>query len=130
MQKVLLVDDSLSYRIRLKEGLMDAGYQVIEAENGRDGLGILRDDQSIAFVVCDLNMPVLNGFGMLREGNDQGVLRDLPVIMLTTEGSRELKEEGKKLGVKAWISKMHTPKDAQLVAMAIDHILGKNRKAS
>jgi len=105
MSKVILVvDDSASVRQVVGIALKGAGYTVIEACDGRDALKKL-DGQKINLVVSDVNMPNMDGISFVKEMKQNASYKFTPVIMLTTEGADEKKQEGKAAGAKAWIVK-------------------------
>lgn len=105
---ILIIDDSASIRQVVGMTLRSAGYTVIEAEDGRDGLAKL-DVQKINLVISDVNMPNLDGIGFLREMKQKPDYRFTPVIMLTTEGAEDKKLEGQAAGAKAWVVKPFQP---------------------
>lgn len=101
---ILLVDDSASLRQVLGDLLEVAGYQVISAAHGLEALTKAKD-KSIDLVLCDVNMPVMGGIEFVNEFTKQQGCNDVPVIMLTTEADRELKNAAKEAGAKGWIIK-------------------------
>ena len=114
MAKVILtVDDSASVRQMVKFTLTDAGYSVIEAVDGKDALSKLT--HSVNLVITDLNMPNLDGIGLIRGLRANPLCKGLPVIMLTTESQQAKKLEGKAASATGWIVKPFAP--AQLVAV-------------
>jgi len=109
---ILIVDDSYSLRAAVRIALRDAGYEIVEAEDGKQALACL-DGRRYHLVISDVNMPNLDGFGFVAEMKKNAAYRYTPVIMLTTEDGREKKERGREAGVKAWVVKPFVP--AQLV---------------
>jgi two-component system, chemotaxis family, chemotaxis protein CheY len=107
MAKILIIDDSASMRQMVTFTLQDAGHDVVEAEDGRDGLAKLTDDA--AMVITDLNMPNMNGIDFIREVRNGSVNSFVPIIMLTTESEDAKKNEGKEAGATGWIVKPFTP---------------------
>lgn len=105
MKTVLIVDDSRSIRNEVAEALTPAGYRVTEAEDGLDALSRLAEDENIALVVLDVNMPGMNGLDVLERIQKDYPLRNLAVLMLTTEAERTLVERAKKAGAKGWLLK-------------------------
>src|ERR1039458_486461 len=104
MAKVILtVDDSSSVRQMVKFTLADAGYTVIEAVDGNDALAKLA--QPVNLVITDLNMPNLDGIGLIRKVRALPSCKGLPIIMLTTESQESRKLEGKAAGATGWIEK-------------------------
>jgi two-component system, chemotaxis family, chemotaxis protein CheY len=105
MAKIILcVDDSASIRQMVKLTLSGAGYQVVEANDGADGLAKARAS-IVNLVLTDLNMPVMNGLGLIRELRKLPAYRGVPIIFLTTESKPALKLEAKAAGATAWITK-------------------------
>jgi len=114
MAKVILtVDDSASVRQMVKFTLSDAGYSVIEAVDGMDGLAKL--SSPVNLVITDLNMPNLDGIGLIRSVRANPAWKGLPILMLTTESQEARKLEGKAAGATGWIVKPFTPQ--QIVAV-------------
>jgi two-component system chemotaxis response regulator CheY len=105
---IMVVDDSASLRQVVGIALKGAGYDVIE---GRDGLDALSKctGQKINLVVCDVNMPNMDGFAFVKEFKALAAYRFTPVIMLTTETQEAKKREGQAAGAKAWLSKPFKP---------------------
>jgi two-component system chemotaxis response regulator CheY len=94
--------------------LKDAGYAVVEAVDGEDALEKLATT-SIDMVITDLNMPKLDGIGLIREVRKRPDSRFVPIIMLTTESQESKKQEGKSAGASGWIVKPFKPQ--QLLAV-------------
>src|ERR1051325_11458204 len=107
-KRILVVDDSTSVRTVAGITLREAGYEVLEAANGQDGLAQLNGER-IHLVISDVNMPVLEGIGFLKEIKKHPNYRFTPVIMLTTESGEDKKQEGRAAGAKAWIVKPFQP---------------------
>jgi len=104
MAKVILtVDDSASVRQMVKFTLSGAGYGVIEAVDGADALTNLA--AVVNLVITDLNMPNLDGIGLIRRIRANPACKGLPIIMLTTESQAARKLEGKAAGATGWIVK-------------------------
>jgi len=102
--KVLVVDDSMMVRRQVGMALTAAGFAVVEATDGADALAKLSAHVDIGLVVCDVNMPRMNGLEFLEK-----VRAGLPVMMLTTEGQPELIQRAKALGAKGWLVKPFKP---------------------
>lgn len=108
-KKVLIVDDSSTVRQQVAMALASTGLEVLEAENGVDGLAKLETHDDVALVFCDVNMPRMNGLEMIALLRRIPKHVDLPVVMLTTESQAELMQEAKASGAKAWIIKPFKP---------------------
>ena len=104
MANILVVDDSTTFREELKRDLEEAGYTVVEAEDGEEGLKLALKG-NIDLIISDLNMPKMDGLAMCSHIREQGI--NTPVFMLTTQSNPELKAEATRLSVKAWIVKPH-----------------------
>ncbi|MCA1325310.1 response regulator [Herbaspirillum sp. alder98] len=107
-KSILIVDDSFSLRQTISIALKAAGYNVVEASDGRDALARL-DGRKFNLVISDLNMPNLDGLSFVREMKQMTAYRFTPVIMLTTESGEALKQEGKAAGIRAWVHKPFQP---------------------
>jgi two-component system chemotaxis response regulator CheY len=109
MKRVLVVDDSATVRQQVSLALTEAGYDVVEAIDGADGLDRIKGDKTIAMVISDVNMPKLNGIEMLEALKRDAVRPGLPVVMLTTEGQTALLDRAKAAGAKGWMVKPFNP---------------------
>lgn len=105
---ILAVDDSASIRQMVTFTLKGAGYDVIEAVDGVDGLAKL-DGADVGMVITDLNMPNLDGIGFIKKLRANPKTKFIPVIMLTTESQAEKKQAGKSAGATGWIVKPFKP---------------------
>jgi len=105
---VLVVDDSSAMRALLGVALRSAGFAVVEARDGRDALGKLADGP-VDLIVSDCIMPVMDGISFVRAVKQRPDLRDIPIIMLTTESQQAQIQQGRALGVQAWIVKPFRP---------------------
>lgn len=112
---ILIVDDSASIRQVVALTLRGAGYEVIEAHDGQDALSKLTG-QRVHLIISDVNMPVMNGIELLKQVKAHSTYKFTPVIMLTTESSDSMKEEGRAAGAKAWMVKPFKPE--QILAAA------------
>jgi len=106
---ILIVDDSSSLRTVVKIALQRAGYDVIEASDGRDGLAQLDKAGRVNLIVSDVNMPNMDGIAFVSQVKQHPRHKFTPVIMLTTEGQDAKKEQGCAAGAKAWIVKPFNP---------------------
>lgn len=105
---ILVVDDSASLRQVVSLTLKRAGYEVMEAGDGREALGKL-DGVRVNLIVSDVNMPNMDGIAMVQEIRKDPTNRFTPIIMLTTESQDAVKQKGKEAGVKAWMVKPFKP---------------------
>lgn len=105
---ILIVDDSASLRQVVKLALTGAGYQVLEAVHGKDGLDKLQKNR-VNLVISDVNMPEMDGITFVKEIKKLPACRFIPVIMLTTESEASKKAEGQAAGAKAWVVKPFQP---------------------
>jgi len=104
-QRVLVVDDSTVIRQQISSALTDAGYDVIEADSGDDGLRKIASNSDVRLVICDVNMPGKSGLDVLASLNESGLMARLSVLMLTSEVQAELLARAKRLGAKGWMVK-------------------------
>jgi two-component system, chemotaxis family, chemotaxis protein CheY len=119
-KKVLVVDDSPTVRQQVSLALKQAGFEVVEATDGADGVAKVGSDTSIGMVILDVNMPRMNGLEMLETIKANGQNAGLAVIMLTSEGQQSLIDRAKKAGAKGWIVK---PFKAELLVAAVKKLL-------
>jgi two-component system chemotaxis response regulator CheY len=117
-KKVLVVDDSQTVREQVGLALRQSGYEIVEAYDGVDG----RDkvDDSIGIVLCDVNMPRMNGLELLETLKRDDKTAHLPVVMLTTEGHPQMIERAKKAGAKGWIIK---PFKGEMLVAAVGKLI-------
>ncbi|MGL5501147.1 MAG: response regulator [Plesiomonas shigelloides] len=108
MKSILVVDDAGSIRFALNTLLTDAGFHVVEAEDGQDGLAQLSQHR-IHLIISDLNMPVMDGLAFLREVKAHPGFRYIPFVMLTTENTPELRQQGAEAGATVWLTKPFEP---------------------
>ena len=116
---ILTVDDSASVRQMVRFTLSEAGYSVIEAVDGKDALQKLVPE--VRLVITDLNMPNLDGIGLIREIRKNPLRKGLPILMLTTESQESRKQEGKTAGATGWIVKPFT---TQQILAVVKKVLG------
>ncbi|WP_407309135.1 response regulator [Pseudomonas sp. nanlin1] len=110
---ILVVDDSSSVRQVVSIALKGAGYDVIEACDGKDALRKLTG-QKVHLMISDVNMPNMDGITFVKEVKKLASYKFTPIIMLTTESQESKKQEGQAAGAKAWIVKPFQP--AQMMA--------------
>ncbi|MFO1369963.1 MAG: response regulator [Marinagarivorans sp.] len=103
MAKVLVVDDSSTVRNEVSSYLSAQGIEVSTAVDGLDGLSKIQQDPNLKLVLCDVNMPNMDGLTMVEKVKQSG--KNISIIMLTTESNPNMKQRGKDAGVKGWIVK-------------------------
>jgi two-component system chemotaxis response regulator CheY len=118
-ERVLIIDDSATVREQVKSTLGEAGYEVLEAVDGEDGLARIREG-ALSLVVCDVNMPNMNGIELLEKLRAEGRYGGLPILMLTTEGQPELIARAKALGARGWMVK---PVQSEQLALAVKKLI-------
>ncbi|HEY8354966.1 MAG TPA: response regulator [Methylophilaceae bacterium] len=106
---ILAVDDSGSLRQMVTFSLQSAGYEVVQAVDGQDGLNKAREIRA-DLVLTDQNMPVMDGLTLIRTLRTMSSYKDVPILMLTTESSDEMKAQGKAAGANGWLVKPFDPK--------------------
>ena len=116
----MTVDDSASVRQFISLTLEKAGYNVIEAKDGKDALSKLAG-KSVHMALVDLNMPNMNGIEFIKVVRAGKKNKFIPLVMLTTESQISKKQEGKAAGATGWIVKPFKPE--QLLAV-IKKLLG------
>ena len=110
---ILVIDDSASLRQVVRMALTGAGYDVLEAGDGKAALALM-DGRQVNMAVCDINMPIMNGIEFVKAAKQLPAYKFMPILMLTTESQDSKKEEGKAAGAKAWMVKPFSP--TQLVS--------------
>jgi len=105
---IMIIDDSASLRMVVSIALSEAGYDVLEAVDGKDALSKLKG-QKIHLMISDVNMPNMDGITYLKAVRQLPEYRFTPIIMLTTEAGEEKKREGQAAGARAWVVKPFKP---------------------
>ena len=105
---VLTVDDSRTIRDMLRVTLSAAGYAVLQAEDGQQGLDMLGDARPDV-IITDINMPRLDGYGFIAGVRACGDLRAVPILVLSTESDAEKKQRARAAGATGWIVKPFDP---------------------
>lgn len=101
---ILTVDDSRTMRDLLTSTLVQAGYSVLQAGDGAEGLQVL-ESKRVDAIITDINMPVLGGFGFIEKVRRDPEYRAIPILVLTTENSPAMKEKARKAGATGWLVK-------------------------
>ena len=111
---IMTVDDSASVRLMVNFTLKQLGYEIIEAANGIEALQKM-SKHHVHMLITDINMPELDGIGLVKRVRQDPQHRFIPIIILTTESQSEKKREGKEAGATGWIVKPFTPE--QLISV-------------
>jgi two-component system chemotaxis response regulator CheY len=114
VKKILVVDDSETVRHQVRQALAGGQYTIIECKDGIEGLETIRTSDDLMLVLCDVDMPRMNGLEMVTELQKRG--NSVPILMLTTEGDPALVKRAREAGCKGWIVKPFKP---QLLAVAV-----------
>jgi two-component system chemotaxis response regulator CheY len=104
----MTVDDSKTMRDMVSFTLKNAGYNILEAEDGEKGVQVA-NSSNVDLVITDLNMPNMNGLDLIRSLRSNPKYGSTPILMLTTEGDSSKKMEGKNAGATGWIVKPFQP---------------------
>ncbi|WP_336946225.1 response regulator [Asaia sp. BMEF1] len=104
--RVLTIDDSRTMQSMLRTALEGAGYDVIQGNDGVEGISVLEEaSPSPAVIITDINMPRLDGFGVIEAVRKMDRYKHLPIIVLTTESDQEKKARARAAGATGWIIK-------------------------
>ena len=131
MEKVIVIDDTSSIRNQVRTILTKQGFNVLEAENGKLGIDLIKENLDCALIIVDLNMPIMGGFEMLETLEEQDIGIEIPKVIFTTEGitdgenSQKIKEHGKDLGVKTWFTKPLTSKREDILITTVKKLVEK-----
>lgn len=106
---ILTVDDLRTMRDMLRLALSEAGYRVIQAEDGVHGLEVLKSGEAPQVIVTDINMPRMDGFGFIENVRRDDAYRGIPILVLTTESDADKKERARRAGATGWIVKPFNP---------------------
>lgn len=109
MAKIALtVDDSKTIREMVAFTLKNEGFEVIEAEDGKHAISVL-GGREVNLIITDLNMPNMDGLELIRNLRADPKYKFTPILMLTTEGDANKKQQGKDAGATGWIVKPFNP---------------------
>jgi len=112
-KRVLILDDSRTIRTSVKYTLQKSGYDVLLAENGVEGLKVLKENSSMSdrpqMIITDINMPKMNGIEFIKEVKKDRQFKFIPILVLTTESQAEMKNKGKEAGAAGWLVKPFSP---------------------
>ena len=118
--RVLTVDDSKTILAMLHHTLSNAGFEVLQAEDGRQGLDVLKTE-TVDVVITDINMPVMDGIEFIKNVRASGQYQSLPILILTTETSQDKRDQGKAAGGTGWIVKPFDPEKLISVIHRVVH---------
>jgi two-component system chemotaxis response regulator CheY len=114
-KKVLIIDDSNTMRKIVTRSLRQAGLEfdtILEAGDGQAALEVL-EGETVDIILSDINMPNMDGIEFLRQKSGNGKIKDIPVVMITTEAGSDILDEAMKLGALGSIKKPFTPDQVQ-----------------
>ena len=120
IRTIMTVDDSASVRMMVSFTLSELGFDIVEAVDGNDALRKI-EKKRIDMLITDINMPGLDGIGLVRKIRENPSYRFIPIIILTTESEALKKQEGRAAGATGWIVKPFKPE--QLVS-AVKKVMG------
>lgn len=106
---ILVVDDSVSMRQMVSFTLAGAGYDVVEAGDGKEAVDKLNGGVKPNLVITDLNMPNMDGIALIKAVRGMAAHKFTPILMLTTESSDDKKKEGQSAGATGWVVKPFNP---------------------
>ncbi len=107
-KRILTIDDSKTIRDMLMLTLADAGFDVLQAVDGQDGLEML-DKERVDVVITDINMPRMDGYEVIRQMRRHNTHKSTPILVLTTESEREKKNLAREAGATGWMVKPFDP---------------------
>jgi two-component system chemotaxis response regulator CheY len=107
-KRILTIDDSKTMRDMLMLTLAEAGFEVLQAVDGQDGLDVL-GQQRVDVVITDINMPIMDGYGVIRNLRKNPVHKTTPILVLTTESDAEKKVIAREAGATGWMVKPFDP---------------------
>ncbi len=119
--RALIIDDSSVMRKIVERSLRQAGIeltQVFEAGNGAEALGVLKENQ-VDLILCDINMPVMDGLEFIKQLPGVANAKDVPVVMITTEGSETHVVQALSCGARGYIRKPFTPEQGREQVMPV-----------
>lgn len=119
--RILAIDDSPTIRALVAKALRGAGFEVVLASDGVSGIESLQEAQP-DLIITDINMPRMDGFGVIETVRADDRYSDVPILVLTTESGADLKARARRAGATGWIVKPF--KDVRLIAI-INRVLGR-----
>jgi two-component system chemotaxis response regulator CheY len=107
-KRILTIDDSKTIRDMLMLTLSDAGFDVLQAIDGQDGLDVLGNDR-VDVIITDINMPRMDGYEVIRQLRRNAVHKTTPILVLTTESDVEKRNMARDVGATGWMVKPFDP---------------------
>ena len=107
-KRILTIDDSKTIRDMLMLTLVDAGFDVLQAVDGKDGLDVL-DREQVDVVITDINMPIMDGYEVIRHMRSNSAHKTTPILVLTTESEADKKNLARAAGATGWMVKPFDP---------------------
>jgi two-component system chemotaxis response regulator CheY len=107
-KRILTIDDSKTIRDMLNLTLSEAGYEVLQAVDGEDGIGMLGKER-VDLVITDINMPKMDGYAVVRHMRSKEEFKNTPVLVLTTESDAEKRNVAREAGATGWMVKPFDP---------------------
>jgi two-component system, chemotaxis family, chemotaxis protein CheY len=107
-KRILTIDDSKTIRDMLMLTLADAGFEVLQAVDGQDGLDVL-DKEQVDVVITDINMPRMDGYEVIRQLRSNAAYKSMPIVVLTTESESDKKNLARVAGATGWMVKPFDP---------------------
>ena len=120
-KKALIVDDSYTMRNMISLALKDKSFEVVEAGDGEEALSAVDKSDKFDVVITDINMPNMNGIELIRKLRSDVKFKFTPILVLTTEGGDDKKDEGKQAGATGWIVKPFNP---DVLLSAVEKVCG------
>ncbi|QJT08479.1 response regulator [Oceanidesulfovibrio marinus] len=118
---ILIVDDSKTVRNLVAFIMKKEGFKVTTAENGLDGLEKLYTSPDVDLIISDINMPKMDGFTFIKSVREQELYRDVPIVVLSTEGREEDIDAGISLGANLYLVK---PAQPEMLVKNVKMLLG------
>jgi len=122
LAKVMVIDDAQPTRAKIRMFLEEEGHEVYEGQDGEDGLRVLRNNTDISLIICDVNMPVMDGITFAYALRKEEDLKGIPLIMCTTETADSVRDNIQSLGIRAWMTK---PVSKKILILALHKVLEK-----
>lgn len=108
-KRILTIDDSRTIRDMLNLTLSEAGFEVLQAVDGEDGIDVLEKQERVDVVITDINMPKMDGYGVIRHIRGKSRYNGMPVLVLTTESEADKRNVAREAGATGWMVKPFDP---------------------